>query len=324
MARDWMTGARHESSIKYSFPDNQNSTNVVTDSTSDISQVLDYLPYGSARINSGSDVSQRKYIGQFADPTNIDYLNARYYQAGQGQFISEDPVFWSQKMNLQDPQSLNSYSYANDNPINKSDPLGLAAYISASGQMYLGTDMWNGGTYYQSGDAALLNANAAYAQNNKLGSSAGGWQTFKGLVQKGGPWDYLSQANANAGGRGYFFIGNNLVDAETFGNCNYGYAGTAGGFTPFVLSLGAGYAQLKAGDYKLSWAGSFFDDPRDQANIRAGVSGYNQSFVSAVSNFSSNNIQTRASAVSSFNSGVGAPTTQSRTTPVSRRGRNSL
>ena len=54
-------------------------------------------------------------------------LNARYYSSAQGQFLSEDPVFLGNpsQQNLQDPQSLNSYSYANDNPIVKSDPNGL-------------------------------------------------------------------------------------------------------------------------------------------------------------------------------------------------------
>jgi hypothetical protein len=33
-------------------------------------------------------------------------------------------VFWSSEQNIIDPQSLNSYSYANDNPITSSDPTG--------------------------------------------------------------------------------------------------------------------------------------------------------------------------------------------------------
>ena len=54
------------------------------------------------------------------------FLNARYYNSAQGQFLSEDPVFLGDPKNqvLTDPQSLNSYSYANDNPIVKSDPNG--------------------------------------------------------------------------------------------------------------------------------------------------------------------------------------------------------
>jgi peptidoglycan LD-endopeptidase CwlK len=57
-------------------------------------------------------------------------LNARYYDPARGQFLSEDPVFWSNRQNLFDPQSLNGYSYANDNPITKKDPDGQAASLS--------------------------------------------------------------------------------------------------------------------------------------------------------------------------------------------------
>jgi RHS repeat-associated protein len=53
-------------------------------------------------------------------------LNARYYNGAQGQFLSEDPVFWGdpKSQNLVDPQSVNTYSYSEDNPIVREDPLG--------------------------------------------------------------------------------------------------------------------------------------------------------------------------------------------------------
>jgi RHS repeat-associated protein len=58
--------------------------------------------------------------------TQLDQLNARYYSGIQGQFISEDPLFWAtpKQQNIIDPQSLNSYSYSEDNPITKEDPSG--------------------------------------------------------------------------------------------------------------------------------------------------------------------------------------------------------
>jgi RHS repeat-associated protein len=57
-------------------------------------------------------------------------LNARYYSPTQGQFISQDPVFWEIGLTrdgvnaLSNPQALNSYGYANGNPIVFKDPQG--------------------------------------------------------------------------------------------------------------------------------------------------------------------------------------------------------
>src|SRR6267378_5327907 len=51
-------------------------------------------------------------------------LQARYQNSSRGQFISEDPVFLgnARQQILTDSDTLNSYSYANDNPIVHSDP----------------------------------------------------------------------------------------------------------------------------------------------------------------------------------------------------------
>jgi RHS repeat-associated protein len=117
---------------RYIHPDHLGSTSVVTDASGTVVQTLDYYPYGALRINSsvGGADSGRKYVDRFADQSTLDYLNARYYDSARGQFISEDPTFWALKMNLSDPQSLNSYSYANDNPVTKQDADGLAATVA--------------------------------------------------------------------------------------------------------------------------------------------------------------------------------------------------
>jgi RHS repeat-associated protein len=126
---------------RYIHPDHLGSTNVVTDENDNVVQTLDSYPYGATRISvSTSTNEQRKYIGQFSDQSNLDYLNARYYSPAQGDFLSEDPVFLGQpkQQNLQDPQSLNSYSYSDDNPITKKDPTGLTAF-----RLGLGAVFWN-------------------------------------------------------------------------------------------------------------------------------------------------------------------------------------
>jgi RHS repeat-associated protein len=118
---------------RYVHPDHLGSTNVVTDASGTIAQLLDYYPYGAARVSSTTFPTneKRQYIGQLYDQgTGLNYLQARYYDSSRGQFVTQDPVFWEigltpdgQKA-LVDPQSLNSYAYANDNPITKKDPNG--------------------------------------------------------------------------------------------------------------------------------------------------------------------------------------------------------
>jgi RHS repeat-associated protein len=127
---------------RYVHPDHLGSTNVVTDASGSIAQLLDYFPYGTSRVSSTTYPTneKRQYIGQYSDTgTGLNYLNARYYNALQGQFLSEDPVFLvlgtpqaetlSQQRTaylLSDPQQINAYSYSRDNPILHKDPSGNA------------------------------------------------------------------------------------------------------------------------------------------------------------------------------------------------------
>jgi len=116
--------------VRYIHPDHLGSTNVVTDQNGALVQTLDYYPYGATRISvSTSTNEKRKFIDQFSDDSGLSYLQARYYNSTQGQFISEDPVFWGDPkgQDLANPQNLNTYSYAIDNPITKKDPSGRIA-----------------------------------------------------------------------------------------------------------------------------------------------------------------------------------------------------
>ena len=96
---------------------------------------MDYYPYGATRVSVATSTNEkRKFIGQFRDDLGLDYLNARYYSSDRGQFISQDPVFWEigqtndGKGALLNPQALNSYAYANGNPITGKDPSGRSVW----------------------------------------------------------------------------------------------------------------------------------------------------------------------------------------------------
>ena len=137
-----ITGATSSDSVAYNFTDSLNSTGVTADKNNRVQEVTDYTPYGA--LNNHDQLAgyteQRKYIGQPLDTdTNLSYLSARYYNAAQGQFLSEDPVFVAMGDNsklkslaglnisqqLKDPQKLNSYNYSEANPITHEDPSGL-------------------------------------------------------------------------------------------------------------------------------------------------------------------------------------------------------
>jgi RHS repeat-associated protein len=111
----------------------------VSDESGNIVQDNEYYPYGETRLNQQTypTKEQRQFIGQFKDGNSLSYLNARYLNSQQGQFLSEDPVFLSvpTQQNLSDPQSLNGYSYANDNPIIHSDPTGKYIEVSTGGNI---------------------------------------------------------------------------------------------------------------------------------------------------------------------------------------------
>ena len=118
---------------RYIHPDHLGSTNAVTDQNGNLVQLMDYYPYGATRVLTSTYPTneKRQYIGQFSDAqTNLNYLNARLLQSTT-RAIPEvrypvalgDP----KQQNLQNPQSLNVYSYSEDNPIIKSDPSGKCA-----------------------------------------------------------------------------------------------------------------------------------------------------------------------------------------------------
>jgi len=118
--------------VDYISSDPLGGTSEVTNGSGTLLESLSFLPFGSVRVDTtaGSFAGvSRKYLSQLFDsPTTLNYFNARYQNPTQGQFISQDPIFLGipSQQNISDPQSLNSYSYSEDNPISRSDPNGKA------------------------------------------------------------------------------------------------------------------------------------------------------------------------------------------------------
>ncbi len=127
------------------------TTDIVTNGSGTVAETLDYFPYGGIRLDSKTNYggAKYKYAGtQYDAGTGLDYAQQRYYNSARGNFISEDPVFLGNPKSqvLTDSQSLNSYSYANDNPITKNDPSGRAAFVDDAAGIAGGSVV--GGAFY--------------------------------------------------------------------------------------------------------------------------------------------------------------------------------
>lgn len=108
-------------------------------------------PFGDPR--DASAVAWPDQHGFLDKPTNTatgtTHLGARDYDSTLGRFLSIDPV-----LDPADPQSLNGYAYANNNPTTKTDPSGLKLADCNPGDCGGGPingDVQNGGSPYHSG-----------------------------------------------------------------------------------------------------------------------------------------------------------------------------
>ena len=85
-------------------------------------QTVAYDPYGNVDPNhSSGSVLPYTYTGKELDAeTGLYYFGARYYDAAQGRFMTPDTTVQSPG----DPQTLNRYAYARNNPLLYTDPSG--------------------------------------------------------------------------------------------------------------------------------------------------------------------------------------------------------
>lgn len=81
-------------------------------------------------VQSGTVTTPFGFAGQYTDSqTGLVYMRARWYDPGTGQFLSQDPLW---------PMTV-PYAYADGNPLNVVDPLGLCGCpFEGYGQFHYG------------------------------------------------------------------------------------------------------------------------------------------------------------------------------------------
>lgn len=137
----------------YLTADNLGTPRIITDSNGSVTSRHDYAPFGeelgynaalslrSTQQGYAGDNLRQKFTQKERDAeTGLDYFGARYYSSSQGRFTSADeftggpdelydfvddaadnPTFYAEIIN---PQSLNKYQYAYNNPLRYIDPDG--------------------------------------------------------------------------------------------------------------------------------------------------------------------------------------------------------
>ncbi|GIM95753.1 RHS repeat-associated core domain-containing protein [Paractinoplanes toevensis] len=111
---------RTSAGLDWLAADHQGTQNVSIDEQTQTSTIRRQTPFGTARGQAVSWINTKGFVGGTADPTGLTHLGAREYDPALGRFISVDPV-----LNSGDPQSMEGYAYALNNPIVHADPSGL-------------------------------------------------------------------------------------------------------------------------------------------------------------------------------------------------------
>ncbi len=107
------------STTTYLHHDQLGSTRLITDSagSSGTATTFTYDPQGALSSSSGSLTTPLMFSGQYLDSeSGLYYLRARYYDPATAQFLSVDPDL---------AQTMQSYAYAGDDPVNRTDPSGM-------------------------------------------------------------------------------------------------------------------------------------------------------------------------------------------------------
>ena len=104
--------------------DHLGSTSLITDQNGNVVENEFYSPFGES-LSVNDDEEFKLYTGQFKDSVGQYYYGARYYKPEWIIFVMGDPEI----QNPYNPQYLNHYAYAKNNPYLYLDPNGKNARV---------------------------------------------------------------------------------------------------------------------------------------------------------------------------------------------------
>jgi RHS repeat-associated protein len=108
--------------VVYYHQDQLGSTRALTDQAGTTVATSTYDAYGKTTASTGSVTTPFGFAGEYTDAeSGLQYLRARYYDPATAQFLTRDPLV---------AQSGQPYAYANNSPLNFTDPSGQIAWLA--------------------------------------------------------------------------------------------------------------------------------------------------------------------------------------------------
>ena len=167
---------------EYYHLDGIGSVRAVTNSSGQVTERHDYLPFGeectvgacagNPQVGAGQ---AKKFTGKERDTeTSLDYFGARYLGSTLARFTTVDPVLDSRTAPA-DPQRWNRYAYGRDNPLRYVDPDGKDVVLIARNDA--------GGGVTNFGHTAVRVVGQGYDVTYDFGRYAGG----RGFLRAKGP-----------------------------------------------------------------------------------------------------------------------------------------
>ena len=145
-----------------------------------------YGPFGRVRMTEGQQ-TRLAFAGEYRDTAGLLWLRARHYAPFLGRFLQRDTIVDDPG----DPQTLNRYTYAANNPLAKVDPTGHVVWFVAIPAAMLATAMLAAlitPVALQMGDLAGRDGRpASDAERAELDNQVyGWWETQQVLTAVGG------------------------------------------------------------------------------------------------------------------------------------------
>ena len=102
------------------YPDHLGSSSYITNLDGEVSQHIEYVPFGEVFIEERNNTWNTPYLfnaKEFDEETGMYYYGARYYEPRVSLWMSVDPI-----ANLKN--WISPYAYTKDNPLRYIDPDG--------------------------------------------------------------------------------------------------------------------------------------------------------------------------------------------------------